>query len=131
ATHPAVVLPMAALLVTCWWHWEPDRRRLLHYYAASLVIVIPAVWLVFASPVFSDSSTVVIITNFAATLAGRALVLLVPIALVVLKKHGQLLGKPAQLASWLPSACFAVLLGLNIVLMGPLDVPYAWGALQR
>ena len=131
ATHPAVVLPMAALLVACWWHWETDRPSLLRYYAASLVIVIPAVWLVFASPVFSDSSTAVIMTNLVATLAGRGLILLVPIALVVLKRHGQLLQKPAHLASWLPSACFAALLGLNIVLMGPLDVPYAWGALQR
>jgi len=34
-------------------------------------------------------------------------------------------------ASWLPSASFAALLGLNILLIGPLDVPYAWGALQR
>jgi hypothetical protein len=133
ATHPAVVLPIGALLVACWWHWEPNRRRLVGHYAASLVLVIPAAWLVLASPVFVESSIEVKVLNFFGTLSVRGLVLLVPILLVVLKKHGLRLKGSARPASWLPvpTAAFVLLLGLNVALFKPFDAAHAWSGLLR
>jgi hypothetical protein len=131
ATHPAVVLPMAFVLVAGWWRWEPDRGRLLRCYAASLLLVVPAAWLVFASPVFVDSSTSVILLNFFGTVAVRGLVVLVPIGLVVLKKNGHALKRPARPASWVPAGAFVVLLALNVALMKPFDAAHAWSGLLR
>lgn len=131
ATHPAVILPMGMLLVAWWWYWEPDRRKLLRYYAASLLPLIPAAWLVFASPVFAESAPVVIVTNFVGTLAVRSLVLAVPIVLVAVQRRRQATIAPAPSASRFASAVFAVLLISNIVLVGPLEARYSWGGLNR
>jgi hypothetical protein len=131
ATHPAVVLPMALLLVAGWWHWEPDRRRLLRYYAASLVLAIPAAWLVFVSPVFTDTSLDVKVLNFFGTLSVRSLVLLVPILLVVLKERGDELKLVARRPAWAPSAAFVALLALNVALIKPFDAAHAWPGLLR
>jgi len=56
ATHAAVVVPIAALLVVAWLSFEPHRRRLLLAYAASLVIAAPAIVLVFLTPAFTDAA---------------------------------------------------------------------------
>ncbi len=131
ATHPAVVLPICALLVACWWRWEPDRRRLLRYYAASLVLAIPAAWLVLASPVFIESSIESKVLNFFGTVSVRGLVLLVPVLLVLLKKYGYLLKRHARAAAWAPTAAFLGLLLLNVALMKPFDAAHAWSGLLR
>jgi len=131
ATHPAVVLPMALLLVAGWWRWEPDRRRLARHYAASLPLAVPAALLVFASPVFADTSLAVKLLNFFGTLAVRSLVLLVPILLVVLKERGHRLEFVARRAAWAPSAAFVVLLVLNVALIKPFDAAHAWPGLLR
>jgi hypothetical protein len=131
ATHPAVVLPMGAVLVAWWWYWEPDRRKLLRYYAASLVPAIPAALLVFASPVFGDSDPVVIATSFFGTLGVRILVLAVPIALVVAQRRQQSPITPLRVATRFPAAVCLTLLLSNIVLAGPLEAEYSWGALDR
>jgi hypothetical protein len=131
ATHPAVVLPMGAVLVAWWWYWEPDRRKLLRYYAASLVPAIPAALLVFASPVFGDSDPVVIATSFFGTLGVRILVLAVPIALVVAQRRQQSPITPRRVTKRFPAAVCLTLLLSNIVLAGPLEAEYSWGALDR
>ena len=84
ATHPAVVLPIALLLVLGGLKWEQDKRRLLKFYAISLVIALPAMWIVFVSPVFVDSSTLVIIGQFFGTFVVRAFVFVRPDPAVVL-----------------------------------------------
>jgi hypothetical protein len=130
ATHPAVVLPIGLLLVAFWWRWEPDRPRLLHYYAFSLIPAIPAAWLVIVSPVFGDSSRVVMLTAFVGTVAVRSLVLAVPIALVAVQRRFQSTGTrsaPVRLAC----GFFVVLLMSNIVLMEPLESTFSWGGLNR
>ncbi len=131
ATHPAVVLPMGLALVAWWWHWEPDRAKLLRYYAASLIPAVPAALLVFASPVFADSSAIVIVTSFLGTLAVRSLVLVVPIALVAVQRRFQSTGAPLRISARVAAALFAASLVSNIVLMEPLEAQYSWGALNR
>jgi hypothetical protein len=131
ATHPAVVLPMGVVLVAWWWRWEPDRRRLLRYYAASLVPAIPAALLVFASPVFEDSDPAIIATGFFGTLGVRLLVLAVPIALVVVQRRLQSSATPLRVTTRFPAAVCLTLLISNVVLAGPLEAEYSWGALGR
>jgi hypothetical protein len=122
ATHPAVVLPIALLLVVGHLKWEPDRRKLLKFYAISFVIALPATWIVFVSPVFVDSSLLVIIGQFFGTLVVRGFVFLVPILLVLFQRVRW---------SWLPAALFIFTLLLNPALGDMLDTRYAWGALNR
>jgi hypothetical protein len=131
ATHPAVVLPMGVVLVAWWWRWEPDRRRLLRYYAASLIPAIPAALLVFASPVFGDSDPVVIATSFFGTLGVRILVFAVPIALVVVQRRLHSPASPLRVTTRVPAAVCLTLLLSNLVLAGPLEAEYSWGALGR
>jgi hypothetical protein len=131
ATHPAVVLPIGLLLVAFWWRWEPDRPRLLRCYAVSLIPAIPAAWLVVVSPVFVDSSPIVIATAFLGTVAVRSLVLAVPIALVAVQRRYQATGSPSFAPARIACGVFAVLLLSNIVLMEPLESTYSWGGLNR
>jgi len=126
ATHPAVVLPMAAGLVFAWLFWEPDRRQLLRFYAISFVIALPATWIVFVSPVFVDSSAWVIISNFFGTLLVRSFVIAGPIIIILFQRLQERVRKP-----WLPIALFLFTLAMNPALGGVLDTRYAWGALNR
>jgi hypothetical protein len=122
ATHPAVVLPIAACFVLGYLVWGTDRRQLLRVYAISLIIALPATWIVFVSPVFVDSSTLVIISNFFGTLLVRAFVFIVPILLVLFQRLRW---------SWLPIGGFLFALSLNVICGGVLDTRYAWGSLNR
>jgi hypothetical protein len=122
ATHAAVVLPIAALLVLGWLRFEPQRRRLLLAYAASLVIAAPAVWLVLVTPAFTDSSLGVKIVNFVETVTPRLLVVVVPIALVAARRVARLWMLPLFLvASLAGSAAFAT----------QLDTKTAWRDLSK
>src|SRR5438128_816646 len=49
ATHPAVIVPIAAVLVVARLFFEPDRRRLIAVYVVSVAIAAPAIWLTVAS----------------------------------------------------------------------------------
>jgi hypothetical protein len=131
ATHPAVVLPMGVVLVAWWWYWEPDRPRLLRYYAASLLPAIPAALLVFLSPVFGDSDPVVVATSFFGTLGVRILVLAVPIALVIVQRRMRSSTTSSPATTRVPAAVCLTLLLSNVVLAGPLEAQYSWGALGR
>ena len=132
ATHPAVVGPMALLLVVSWWRWEPHRRRLGRAYAVSLAIAAPAAWITVASPVFADSPVTTTVWAFVATLLERAPVLFVPIALAAIRRNG---------LGWLrlrrvhrevvATAAVFVAIILNVAFLWPLGTADAWGALNR
>jgi hypothetical protein len=122
ATHPAIVAPLGLLVVLAWVRFERDRRALLVHYLVAVVLTVPAVIVVFISPVTRDTSTATALWEFLITLDVRFFVLAVPIALVLIAGRTRpYLGPPA----------FALLLVLNLVLMAPLDSRYAWGALTR
>jgi hypothetical protein len=120
-THPAVVLPIAALVVALRLRWEPDRRRLLGAWALSVCIAAPGIWPVLASPVFSDSSTATKLVEFVGTVLIRACVLL-PALLVLVADN-----RP----HWLAPSLAAAALVLNVVVLAPLQAGYSWGALTR
>ena len=126
-THPAVLAPMAVGLVAGRLRWEhgPGRARLLRWYGLSLLPMIPAAWLVVASPVFEDSSTAVKAANFVTTLVPRSLVLVIPVALLLVLRRA----RPGQ--AWVGPAAFAVTAILLAVSWRPLLLPEASGSLWR
>jgi hypothetical protein len=122
ATHPAVVLPIGIALVAGWLWWEPDRRALIRWYSVALLVTLPAALLVFASPVFRDSSERTILIAFAETLGVRMVVFLVPLLVCLL---GALHWR------WLAPAVVAAMLVTNVALLRQRDVASAWRALRR
>ena len=123
ATHAAVVLPIAAIVVVFWLRWEPERRKLLRSYALSLVIAAPAAVLVFLTPAYTDSSTGVKLVNFVETVAPRLLVVLVPMGLVWLRRRD---AKP-----WIAPAFLAAMIVTSLVLAGQHDTNAAWRDLRK
>jgi hypothetical protein len=85
ATHPAILIPIAMIVVAVWFPWERSKRALLIGYGISLVVCLPAVYLVFDSPVMEDTSLATKLVNFAATLAVRLFVVAGPLGLATLK----------------------------------------------
>ncbi|MBV8957559.1 MAG: hypothetical protein JO087_02230 [Actinobacteria bacterium] len=131
ATHPAIVLPLAAVLVAGVAVVDKEQRRtLVRHYAVSLVIAAPAVWLVVASPVVADTSVGTKIAAFFETLGSRAFMLGVPVLLALAAAYLHRLPR-----AWLRHAVgplvFVVLVGTTWVLWKPLQLPWAYRALWR
>jgi hypothetical protein len=122
ATHPAIVLPMGAILVAASLPFVADRRALLRWYALSVAIALPAVVLVFSSPGYADSTTRDRLVNFVSTLAPRILIIAIPIALVFVRRTGARVYAPLALV---------VVLLANVTLEEPLNVTFQWRALTR
>ncbi len=122
ATHPAVILPIAGVIVLARLWWEPRRPQLLMAYAVSLAIAAPATWMTLASPTLEDVSRASLIGNFFGTVSLRAIVVASPFIALVVRR--------TPLAR-VPAAIFAGLIALNIVLVPVRHNEYAWGALVR
>jgi hypothetical protein len=122
ATHAAIVLPIGLLLVGigCW--FVPDRGRLLRWYGVSLLITIPAIALVFASPGYADSTTRDRLVNFVSTLGLRVLVVVVPLVLVWWHHTGVRVLAPLALLA---------LVVVNAALWMPMNVDFQWAGLSR
>src|SRR5205823_1016719 len=122
ATHPAVIVPIGAVLVVARLYFEPHRLKLLAAYAVSLAIAAPAIWLTVASPTVSESSRAALLSNFFGTVSLRAIVIASPfIALAVLR---------TPLAR-VPAMIFVGLIALNAILVPVRHNEFAWGALTR
>ncbi len=77
-THPAVLVPIAAVTVLLRLPWERARRALVIGYLLSLAAAVPAIVVVLRSSVFTEASTGVRIASFADTVLPRAEFLLIP-----------------------------------------------------
>jgi hypothetical protein len=134
ATHPAIIIPIAMLVVGVWLFWEPRKRALVLSYGASLLLALPAAYLVFDSPVMEDTSIVTKIANFAATLAVRIFVVAVPLVLAAIRRNG---------LEWLPRrlvrrglepyalGTVALAIILNVAFLQPFELTWAWAGLAR
>ena len=122
ATHPAVILPIAGVLVFARLYWEPRRLRLVAWYALSLAIAAPAAWLTLASPTVEDVTAGELIANFFGTVVLRAIVVAAPFIVLVVRR--------TRLVR-IPAAIFIGLIALNVVLVPVRKNEYAWGALIR
>jgi hypothetical protein len=130
-THPAIVAPLAFVVVALWLRWEPDRRALVRSYILSVVPALPAAWLVYKSPVFTETSTAVKVANFLGTLAPRSLAVLVPMGLAWLAGLAARRSWPRLRLDVAAAVSTALLCAATAVLWQPLGMPYAWGALRR
>jgi hypothetical protein len=122
ATHPAVVLPIGLALVAGWLWWEPDRRELLRWYALALLLTLPAALLVYASPVFQETSRATVAIAFAETFGVRMLVVVIPIIVCLFRALGW---------RWLAPAAVLVMLVTDVGLLQQSDIKSAWTALRR
>jgi hypothetical protein len=122
ATHPAVIMPIASLLIVAVLPFESKPTRLIAGYAASVVLALPAAYMVLASPVVVDAGMMSALSNLLGTVAIRSPAVIVPIATVLVRHR-------------LPERIVPVValgLGLMLVLMIPLrQDQFAWGAFTR
>jgi hypothetical protein len=120
ANHAAIVLPIGVLLVVFALIVSRDRREILRWYALSLVITIPAVWLVLASPTTAQAGIGGQVVNFFGTLGPRSLIVALPIFCVLLQRTGIAALAPLGLVvALVAGAAFEV----------PLNVGQQWRAL--
>jgi glycosyltransferase involved in cell wall biosynthesis len=122
ATHAAIVLPIGVLLVAVACFFVTDRRRLLRWYGVALLITLPAVVLVLASPGYADATMRDKLVNFGSTLAPRLLIVLLPIVFVWARN--------LRIRALAPIALI-VSLGINVAFQYPLNVDFQWDALSR
>jgi len=134
ATHPAILMPIAFLVIAAWFPWERHKRALVLGYGIALLASLPFAYLVFDSPVMEDTSIGVKIANFAATLAVRLFVVAAPLALAAIHRTG---------IRWLPKSlvrrgvepyalgAVAIAVFLNVVFLRPFELTWAWAGLAR
>jgi hypothetical protein len=97
ATHPAVVMPIAALLVVMRLPYENDRGRFVAAYGLSAGLALPAAALVLLSPTLSDAGFAVALSNLVGTVAVRSLAFAVPLVLALWYRR-----IPRRVLAWLP-----------------------------
>jgi len=106
-----------------WARYEPDRRALIRAWVISLVPALPAVYLVFASPVTSQTSPLWSVWVEVETLALRSLVLIVPLGLLYLQSRERRPNAPIIAAAVMVVGQF-----VTIPISGMVS---GWGALNR
>ncbi|MFZ4519281.1 MAG: hypothetical protein ACOYOP_12885 [Microthrixaceae bacterium] len=126
--HPAVVMPIVAVVVLLWLPFErPERRKpLVGWWLLSAVVSLPAAWAVFQSPVVAQTSMATQVGALFQTVAMRLLVVLVPMVLVGLQMQ-----RRRPLPVWAPAALTGVFLVLQVPMFVPFGMDYAWGSLVR
>lgn len=122
-THAPILIPLVALLVLGWSRYEPDRRALAKAWLISFVPALPAVYLVFASPVTDHTSLLLSIWVEVETLSLRSLVLVVPLGLLCLQRRG---ARPKA-----PVIAAAVMVVGQLVTIPISGMATGWGALNR
>jgi len=122
ATHPPVLMPIAAVIVAlALWRVPQRRHGLVIGYAVSLAIATPAAAIALTSPVVEDASRATLAANLVGTVTWRSLVVAVPMVLAVGTRRRE---------TWLLPAAVA------LVLLNPLLIPFrhngfAWGLFFR
>jgi hypothetical protein len=120
ATHPAIVGPIALVVVLLVLPFEHRRRALIGWYALACLIAIPGVALALATPTQGDIGFGPKIVDFLDTLGPRVLIAVLPIFYVLLRRVGW---------GWLGPFALVVSLGFGFGLAYPLNVGAQWSAL--
>ena len=122
ATHPAIVLPVALLVVLVYLVFTHDRWAVIRWYALSCAMALPAIGLVLASPTNSDISTGARVVDFWITLGPRVLIVALPLLYTVLRQKGVHAFAPLALV---------LSLAFSVAFEVPLNVGDQWSALVR
>ncbi len=127
-THPAVTMPILAVIVLVWLPVEDrDRRRaLVGWWAASVALSLPAVWAVFQSPVVAQSSITTQVAALFQTAGMRLLVVLVPMVFVGLQYQDRV-----RVPRWTPAVLAVAFVVLQWPMYTPFGMDFGWGALLR
>jgi hypothetical protein len=122
-THAAVLVPIVALVVLVRYRHEPNRRTLISGWLVTVAVALPAIWLVFASPVASQNS--VFYTGWIEfeTVALRALTFLIPMGLVAVQRSSWRRDAPMLLAGLMVVA--------QLVTIPFSGMAVGWAALNR
>lgn len=118
ANHPVVIAPIALVVVLLYLMFTKDRWAVIRWFACSCVLAIPSLWIVLASPSYTDAGPSTQIVNFFSTVGTRILIVVVPMFFVLLKRVGW---------GWLAPAALIVPLAFNVAFQFPLNV----GAQQK
>jgi hypothetical protein len=119
--HPAVVLPMTAILVAGRLPFDRHRAALVVRFAISVAVALPAVWVVLHSSTFADTSTSVKVVTFIGTISQRLSIVVGPIIFAFIARYGwRVAGPLATAAAVIANAC----------LYYPLDAGFGVRALQ-
>jgi hypothetical protein len=122
-THAPLLMPMAGLLLAaCFVAHKQDRRQLVKFYGLSLVIALPAVWMVFASPVVDDTSFAVQMSNLVGTVLIRLPAVVWPFVLLAIVP---------RLRGAVPYALAGALVALNVAFVPVRHNDFGWEALLR
>jgi hypothetical protein len=121
-THPAVMMPIAGLLVLTALPFEQDRPRLLAAYAASAALAMPAAVVLLLSPTLDETGATSAVMNLLGTVGVRCLVFVLPIACAAWGRR-----VPRRLT---PLAS-AVLVFLLLLMVPVRKDGFAWEALVR
>jgi hypothetical protein len=122
-THAPVLIPIVAVLVLWWMRYEPQRRRLVRGWIVSLLVSLPAVAVVFASPVTAQTSPIWSLWVEVETVVLRSLIFAIPIGLVYLQR------RPVQRTT--PALVAGILIVGQIVTIPISGMGVGWNALVR
>jgi hypothetical protein len=124
--HPAVLMPIIAIVVVVWLPFEAKERRrpLVGWWLLTVALTLPAVWAVFQSPVVSQTTFAAQISAEFQTVGMRLLVIGVPMLLVAAQRYW----KPPR---WAPVACTVAFVVLQVPMYQPFGMDFAWGSLRR
>ena len=127
-THPAVTIPILAVVVLLWLPFERSERRLplVGWWGASVVLSLPAIWAVFQSPVVDQSSLATQVAALFQTAGMRSLVILVPMLFVGLQHQGR-----TPVPRWTPAVLSVLFVVLQWPMYTPFGMDFGWGALRR
>jgi hypothetical protein len=122
-THAAVLVPIVAVVVLLQYRHEQNKRALITGWLITLVVALPAMWLVFASPVSSQNSILYTAWIELETVALRSLAFLVPMGLLAVQRAHWRRTAPALLAGGLVLA--------QLVTIPISGMATGWGAINR
>ena len=120
--HPAVAVPIAALLVLTALPHEAQRSRLLACWALSLAAALPAAALTLAAPVVHQTSAFTAVYQLVTTVTVRAMVIVLPVL------YAQLAARPHRRIGPLVTI---VSVGLLAPMWRPFLLADGWHALWR
>ena len=127
-THPAVTIPIVAVVVLVWLPFEHRERRwpLVGCWALSVGLSLPAVWAVFQSPVVAQTTLITQVAALFQTAGMRLLVVLVPLVLVGIQHQ-----RRVRIPLWTPVALSLLFVALQWPMYRPFGMDFGWGALRR
>jgi hypothetical protein len=125
-THAPVLVPIVAVTVLIYRRHEPDRSDVTKRWLISVVCALPAIVLVFASPVTADSNPLISLWIEVETVILRSLIVIVPVGMVLLQRRE----RPRNHRRVAMSVAGLMVLGQVAITLGA-GMRVGWGSMFR